>query len=219
MWGVLFVQCLIDSWNFYTKVKEKVMNFNRIKKVVVVYGEAGTGKTTALCMLCEKLIAKCLSHDRFVLQKKGHRGRLTTVPKNKKGAYQDLLCAVHCKTQSGNNEQAGKDVMVGIGTAGDIWESVEQAFMFFDSVFPEDEFAYVVIAIRKQPRKDGLGVAEKSFPLMALERMERDGLLDVIRPFEKAPNAARLLKNANAAQKAQFNANCQALAQKLEAMI
>ena len=35
MWGVLFVQYLIDSWNFYTKVKEKVMNFNRIKKVVM----------------------------------------------------------------------------------------------------------------------------------------------------------------------------------------
>lgn len=195
------------------------MNLNRIKKVVVVYGDAGTGKTTALCMLCEKLITKCLSQNGFVLQKKGHQGRLITVPKNKKGAYQDLLCAVHCKTQSGTNEQSGKEVMVGIGSAGDNWESVEQAFMFFDSVFPEDEFAYVFIAIRKQPRKDGLGVAEKSFPLMALERMERDGQLRVIRPFENAPNAARLTKNASAAQKAQFNANCQAHAKKLEAMI
>ena len=195
------------------------MNFNRIKKVVVVYGDAGTGKTTALCMLCEKLIAKCLSQDRFVLRKKGHRGRLTTVPKNKKGAYQDVLCAVHCKTQSTKNEQSGKEVMVGIGTAGDNWESVEQAFMFFDSVFPEDEFAYAFIAIRKQPRKDGLGVAEKSFPLMALERMESDGQLNVLRPFENAPNAVRLPKNASAAQKAQFNANCQALAQKLVKMI
>lgn len=26
------------------------MNFNRIRKVVVVYDEEGTGKTTALCM-------------------------------------------------------------------------------------------------------------------------------------------------------------------------
>lgn len=188
------------------------MNFNRIKKVVVVYDEAGTGKTTALCMLCKNLIKKSQA-DGFVLQKKGNKKRLLALPINKNGAYQDILCAVHCK------DKAGKNVLVGIGTAGDIWESVEQAFMFFDSVFPEDEFAYVVIAIRKQPRKDGLGVAEKSFPLMALERMERDGLLDVIRPFEKAPNTARLLKNASAAQKAQFNANCQALAQKLEAMI
>ena len=32
------------------------MNFNRIKKVVVVYGDAGTGKTTALYMLCEDLM-------------------------------------------------------------------------------------------------------------------------------------------------------------------
>lgn len=195
------------------------MNLNRIKKVVVVYGETGTGKTTALCMLCENLIAKCLSQDKFVLRKKGHRGRLTTVPKNKKGAYQDLLCAVHCTTQSGKKEQSGKEVMVGIGSAGDNWESVEQVFMFFDSVFPEDEFAYVFIAIRKQPRKDGLGVVEKSFPLMALERMERDGLLNVIRPFENPPNATRLPKNASTAQKAQFNANCQVLAQKLEKMI
>lgn len=195
------------------------MNFNRFKKVVVVYGEAGTGKTTTLCMLCEKLIAKCLSHDRFVLQKKGHRGRLATVPKNKKGAYQDLLCAVHCKTQSGNNEQASKEVMVGIGTAGDNWESVELAFMFFDSVFLEDEFACVIIAIRKQPRKDGLGVAEKSFPLMALERMESEGLLDVIRPFEDAPNATRLPSNASVAQKTAFVANCRNLAQNLETMI
>lgn len=175
------------------------MNFNRIKKVVVVYDEVGTGKTTALCMLCENPITKCLSQDGFVLQKKGHQGRLITVPKNKKGAYQDLPCAVHCKTQSCMNEQSGKEVMVGIGSVGDNWESVEQAFIFFDSVFLEDEFAYVFIAIRKQPRKDGLGVAEKSFPLMALERMARDGQLRVIRPFENASNAARLTKNASAA--------------------
>ena len=109
--------------------------------------------------------------------------------------------------------------MVGIGTAGDNWEAIEQAFMFFDSVFPEDEFAYVFIAIRKQPRNDGLGIVEKSFPLMALERMESVGRLNVIRTFENAPNTARLSKNASAAQKAQFNANCRALAQKLEAMI
>lgn len=185
----------------------------------MVYGDAGTGKTTAMCMLCENLIAKCLSQDRFVLQKKGHRGKLLTVPKNKKGAYQDLLCAVHCKTRSGKNEKSCKEVMVGIGTAGDNWESIEQTFMFFDSVFPEDEFACVFIAIRKQLRKDGLGVAAKSFPFMALERMESVGRLNVIRPFENAPNAARLPKNATAAQKTQFNANCQVLAQKLEKMI
>ena len=188
------------------------MNFNRIKKVVVVYGDAGTGKTTALCMLCESLISKCQG-GRFMLQKRGYKKRLNTVPKNSKGAYQDVLCAVHCKNKS------GKDVMVGIGTAGDNWDSIEQAFMFFDSVFPEDEYAYVFIAIRKQPRKDGLGVAEKSFPLMALERKECDGLLNVIRPFESAPNAARLPTNASLAQKTTFDANCRALAQNLETMI
>lgn len=194
------------------------MNFNRIKKVVVVYGSQGTGKTTALCMLCENLIIKC-HPNKFVLRQKGDKNRLTVMPKNNHGAYQDVLCAVHCTKQSSNDKQSSQEVMVGIGTAGDNWESVEQAFMFFDSVFPEDEFAYVFIAIRKQERLDGLGVAEKSFPLMALERMESVGGLDVIRPFENAPNATRLPKNASAAQKAQFNANCQALARKLEKLI
>ena len=195
------------------------MDFNRIKKVVVVYGDAGTGKTTALCMLCENLIAKCMSQDRFVLRKKGHLREFATVPKNKKGRYQDLLCAVHCKTQLGKNEQSCKEIMVGIGTAGDNWESIEQAFMFFDSVFPADEFAYVFIAIRKQPRKDGLGVAEKSFPLLALERMESVGRLNVIRPFENAPNAARLSKGATPTQVTSFTANCKKLAARLESMI
>ena len=133
------------------------MNLNRIKKVVVVYGDAGTGKTTALCMLCESLISRC-PRGQFVVQKKGNKNRLTSIPKNSSGAYRDVLCAVHCKNKS------GKDVMVGIATAGDNWDSVEQAFMFFDSVFPEDEYAYLFIATRKQPRKDGLGVDEKSFP-------------------------------------------------------
>lgn len=194
------------------------MNINRIKKVVVVYGDAGTGKTTALCMLCESLIAKC-QQGRFVLQKKGHKTRLTAMPKNKNGAYQDVLCAVHCTKQSSNDKPSSQEVMVGIGTAGDNWESIEQAFMFFDSVFPEDEFACVFIAIRKQERLDGLGVAEKSFPLMALERMESEGGLRVVRPFEDAPNATRLPKNASAAQKAQFNANCRKLARNLKRMI
>lgn len=83
------------------------MNLNRIKKVVVVYGDAGTGKTTALCMLCESLISRCLV-GWFVLQKKRDKNRLTTVPKNRRGAYQDVLCAVRRKNQS------GKDVMVGM---------------------------------------------------------------------------------------------------------
>lgn len=39
------------------------MNLNRIKKVVVVNGDAGKGKTTALCMLCENLITKCPKMD------------------------------------------------------------------------------------------------------------------------------------------------------------
>lgn len=187
------------------------MHLNRIKKVVVVYGDAGTGKTTALCMLCESLIPKCPG-GQFVLQKKGYKNRLSTVPKNSRGAYQDVLCAVHC------NGKSGKNVMVGIATAGDNWDSVEQAFMFFDSVFPEDEYAYVFIAIRKQPRKDGLGVAEKSFPLMALERKEYDCQLNVIRPFENAPNTTKLSRRA-ATQVATFNANCQLLAANLEMMI
>ena len=62
-------------------------------------------------------------------------------------------------------------------------------------------------------------VKDRLDQLMALERMERDGQLRVIRPFENTPNAARLTKNASAAQRTQFNANCQALAQKLETMI
>ena len=186
------------------------MNLNRIKKLVVVYGGIETGKTTALCMLCDRLLARCTS-KRFLLRQKGYGNPLKSLPMNN-GTYQDVLCAVHCKGKT------KKDVLVGIGTAGDNWESVEQTFMFFDSVFPEDELAYVFIAIRKQPRRDGLGVAEKSFPLMALERMESVGGLNVIRPFENAPNA-KLPKNASAAQKAQFNANCQVLARKLAKMI
>ena len=194
------------------------MNFNRIKKVVVAYGSQGTGKTTALCMLCENLIAKC-HPNKFVLRQKGDKNRLKVMPKNNHGAYQDVLCAVHCTTQSGNDKQSSQEVMVGIGTAGDNWESVEQAFMFFDSVFPEDEFAYVFIAIRKQERLDGLGVAEKSFPLMALERMESVGGLDVIRPFENAPNLAKLPKGATLTQKKAFFASCRKLAKKLKRMI
>lgn len=188
------------------------MNFNRIKKVVVVYDEAGTGKTTALCMLCKNLIKKSQS-DGFVLQKKGNKKRLTALPVNKNGAYQDVLCAVRCK------DKTGRDVLIGIGTAGDIWDAVEQNFMFFDSLFPEEEFSCVFIAVRKQSRLDGLGVAAKSFPLMALERKEREGLLNVIRPFVNTSNATRLPKNASVIQKSQFNKNCQNLARKLEKMI
>jgi len=188
------------------------MKLNRIKKVVVVYGDAGTGKTTSLCMLCDSLISKCQS-GRFVLQRKGLKNRLTNVPKNGYGAYQDVLCAVHCKNKSST------DVMVGIATAGDNWDSVEQAFMFFGSVFPEDEYAYVFIAIRKQPRMDGLGVTEKSFPLMALERKEYDCQLNVIRPFEQVPNSTKLHTGATSAQIKTFDANCRKFAKKLEKMI
>lgn len=188
------------------------MNLKRIKKVVVVYGDKETGKTTALCMLCESLIAKC-RQGKFVLQQRGDKARLAVSPKNKNGNYQDVLCAVHCK------DKTKKDVLVGICTAGDNWESVEQAFMFLDGVFSEDEFACVFIAIRKQGRLDGLGVAEKSFPLMALERKEYDGLLNVIRPFEKAPNRTKLPKVATLAQKKAFNENCRKLARRLKKMI
>lgn len=181
------------------------MNNSRIKKVVVVYGPANTGKTTALRELCENLINRKTGKGIF-LQRKGAKKRLMSMPPQ----HSDIMCAVHCMDNSKK-----KEVLVGIASAGDDWESVERNFMFFDSVFPEDEFACVFIAVRRQTRQDGLGVAEKSFPLMALERKEADGLRGVVRPFVPAPNIYGPPKTGPSV----FRQNCCKLAIQLESMI
>ena len=100
------------------KRRERQMNFNRDKKVVVVYGDAGTGKTTALCMLCKSLISRCLV-GWFVLQKKRDKNRLTMVPKNRTGAHQDVLCSSlqksirqGCDGWYGNPEGCGEKSIV-----------------------------------------------------------------------------------------------------------
>ena len=187
------------------------MNFNRIKNVVVVYGESGTGKTTTLCKLCESLLTKYPAQ--FVLRTKRAKQRFPPMPLTPKGHYRDVVCAVHCKDKFNN------DIMIGIGTAGDDWDSVERNFMFFDNVFPQDEFAYVFIAIRKRKCKDELDIVSKSLPLMALERMEVEGRLNVNRPFVNAPNPKGLAKSATKAAKTAFLASCATLANQLEAKI
>ena len=155
------------------------MKVNRIKKVVVVYGDQNSGKTDSLCRLCKLLIAKC--SGRFVLRKAGGAAQQSVLPLNKKsGKYQDVLFAATVKGAAGN------DVTVGVGTAGDTWDAVWRNFMFFDEVLPDHQFDVVFVAIREQPRKDGLCKSEHSFPLLALEELECNYGIDCVqRPFER----------------------------------
>ena len=188
------------------------VELNRIKKVVVVYGAAQTGKTTALCLLCEKLITKCPSKDMFALLKKGGKRRLSDMPRKKDGTYRDIRCAVRCK------DNLGKEVLVGIGTAGDNGKTVIENFEFFSEAFTDKDsdcsskyYDCVFIAIRKD------NIREDS-PLKALEQLESEGL-NVLRPFKDAPNATKFPTKATLAQQEEFARNCRKCAEELETMI
>ena len=174
---------------------------NRIKKVVVIYGDGDSGKTDTLCRLCDLLINQATGA--FILRKAGGRKQLGSLPKNKRGKYQDVLFAGAVKGKNGN------DVTVGVGTAGDTWDAVWRNFMFFDSVWPERQFDIVFVAIREQSRKDGLGKHDHSFPLLALEELEcHYSLNGVQRPFERTMVAEN-----------QFQVVNQQLANKLMGMV
>ena len=146
--------------------------------MVVLYEGANSGKTDTLCRLCDFLMKQAAGA--LVLRKAGGKRQQTSLPKNKRGKYQDVLFAATVKGKKGD------DVTVGVGTAGDMWDAVWRNFMFFDSVWPERQFDIVFVAIREQSRKDGLCDVGRSFPLMALEELERHYGLDCVqRPFER----------------------------------
>ena len=177
------------------------MNANRIKKVVVLYGDGDSGKTETLCRLCDLLMKQATGA--FILRKAGGSRQQMSLPKNKSGKYQDVLFAATVKGKNGN------DVTVGVGTAGDTWDAVWRNFMFFDSVWLDRQFDIVFVAIREQSRKDGLCKCNHSFPLLALEELEcHYGLNCVQRPFERTTIAAN-----------QFQVVNQQLANKLMGMV
>ena len=59
------------------------MNMNRIKKVVVIYGDGDSGKTDTLCRLCDLLIKQATGA--FILRKAGGKRQQMSLPKNKRG--------------------------------------------------------------------------------------------------------------------------------------
>lgn len=179
------------------------MNMNRIKKVVVVYGSGSSGKTTSLRMLCQSLLVGKKSKD-YILIKDDAYSDLVNPPNNIQVNRPDVMLAVH------HNEK-----LVGVGTAGDIWDSVWQNFMFFDQCYPAEQFDMVFVAIREQCRQKGIGDSGRSFPLMALEELECQYGLQVKRPFERVTKVSKNTPNfKNACQMSN-----QALANKLVAMI
>lgn len=188
------------------------MNMSRIKKAVVVYGDSNSGKTSALCCLCDLLIKKHPSD--YILRRAGSAKPQMTLPKSRRGKYQDVLFATTVRGKAGN------DVTVGVGTAGDTWESVWRNFMFFDMVWPERQFDIVFIAIREQSRKDGLGKCNRSFPLLALEEVEcHYGLNCVHRPFWRTTAVAKGYGGSVVAFQKQCRSVNQQLANKLMGMI
>lgn len=188
------------------------MNLNRIKKVVVLYEGANFGKTDTLCRLCDFLMKQAAGA--LVLRKAGGKRQQTSLPKNKRGKYQDVLFAATVKGKKGD------DVTVGVGTAGDTWDAVWRNFMFFDSVWPERQFDIVFVAIREQSRKDGLGDVGRSFPLMALEELECHYGLDCVqRPFERTTVVPKGHGGSQIAFQNQCQSANQQLANKLMGMI
>ena len=149
---------------------------SRIKKVVVLYDSARCGKTSILCELADVLMQNNPKAEK-ILRRKGSRKELRSIPLNNKGDHLDILFAIKIP----QNDSSFK--VVGIGSAGDDRDSVLRNFMFFDSVWPDYNFDIVFVAVREQPRKDGLGDCGKSFPLMQLEEIERLYNLQVERPF------------------------------------
>ena len=59
------------------------MNMNRIKKVVVIYGDGDSGKTDTLCRLCDLLMKQAAGV--YVLRKAGGKRQQMSLPKNKRG--------------------------------------------------------------------------------------------------------------------------------------
>lgn len=179
------------------------MNMNRIKKVIVVYGGGSSGKTTSLRMLCQSLLSGKKQTD-FTLIKGDAYQDLVNPPNNVQINRPDVMLAVH---------HNGK--LVGVGTAGDIWDSVWQNFMFFDQCYPDESFDVVFVAIREQHRQKGVGDCGRSFPLMALEELECQYGLQVQRPFVRVLKVPKKTGNF----KITCQSNNQNLAQKLLAMV
>lgn len=163
------------------------MNMNRIKKVVVVYGGGSTGKTTSLRLLSQSLLSGKKPDD-FILIKDDAYSDLVNPPNNVQVNRPDVMLAVR-----------HNDKLVGVGTAGDIWDLVWQNFMFFDQCYPAEQFDVVFVAIREQRRQKEIGDCGRSFPLMALEELECHYGLQVERPFvrvTKVPKNTPNFKNA-----------------------
>lgn len=149
---------------------------SRIKKVVVLYDAARCGKTSTLCKLADVLMQNNPKSEK-ILRRKGSCRELRSIPLNNKGDFLDILFAIKIPQKDGSFK------VVGIGSAGDDRDSVLRNFMFFDSVWPDYNFDIVFVAVREQPRKDGLGDCGKSFPLMQFEEIEHLYDLQVERPF------------------------------------
>ena len=188
------------------------MNMNRIKKVVVIYGDGDSGKTDTLCRLCDLLMKQ--APGAFILRKAGGRRQQMSLPKNKRGKYQDVLFAATVKGKKGD------DVTVGVGTAGDTWDAVWRNFMFFDWIWPDRQFDIVFVAIREQSRKDGLCDVGRSFPLMALEELEFNYGLDCVqRPFERTTVVTKGHGGSQLAFQNRYQSVNQQLANKLIGMV
>ena len=147
------------------------MNYNRIKKVVVVYDKGSRGKSTVLRMLCAELLKGKNKAD-YKIWKEDSDVNILNPPNGIQENKPDVMLAV---------KHEGK--LVGVGTAGDIIDVVLKNFMFFDKWYPELNFDIVFVAVRKQERRDGLGDCGRSFPLIGFEDLECRFGLNVIRPF------------------------------------
>ena len=151
--------------------KNRQMNFNRIKKVVVVYDKGSHGKSTVLRMLCQALLVG-KANSEFNLWKVDAYNGIVNPPNGVQANRPDVMLAV---------KHDGK--LIGVGTAGDIIDVVLRNFMFFDKWHPELDFDVVFVAIREQDRRDGLGDCGRSFPLIGFEDLECRFGLNVVRPF------------------------------------